>query len=223
MVKTLVRKQNAKDVRSKRVHRYKLHPSAELKYSESATALGVNTTGFVGNQLNVGRGDDLTQRKGREVITKLIEVNFHIFRSDSATPTASANIPIQTTRIILFYDKQANGAVPAITAVLDTSDPLSHYNYANRNRFVVIKDWTFIFDQYFSGAANANGNSSNSIFNRQLKIPCNLKTVFNSNNAADITDIASGSICLLGLGSLAASATTQAAIVGRFRVRFTDT
>jgi len=61
----------------------------------------------------------------------------------SATVTTSAN----STRIIVFWDQQANAAAPTVTDLLDTtagSAIIAPYNDDYQKRFKVIYDRTLV-------------------------------------------------------------------------------
>lgn len=87
-------------------------------------------------------GTDANQRIGRKVEIKSIQVRSDIKMKDVGTA--------QFGRFMLVYDKQTNGATPALTDILDTgSSPTpttALLNINNRDRFAVLYDDIIEFD-----------------------------------------------------------------------------
>lgn len=82
----------------------------------------------------IATGDDGTTRDGRKVLTRSILVRWKMTADETPSEYGSS------CRMILFYDKQANNAAPAVTDVLTTNDVLSTNNLNNSDRFVILKD-----------------------------------------------------------------------------------
>lgn len=82
----------------------------------------------------IATGDDGQTRDGRKILIKSILVRWRLVND------AESNQGGSTVRVILFYDKQANNAAPAITDLLTSNTNVSPNNLANSERFVVLKD-----------------------------------------------------------------------------------
>lgn len=77
-------------------------------------------------------GSSPSQRVGRKVHMKSISIRW--------TVTIAANFFPNRIRVLIVYDRQTNGAVPAITDVLAANEFNSHMSLANSQRFVVVTD-----------------------------------------------------------------------------------
>lgn len=101
------------------------------------------TTAFAGiTELNCVRlGSAYYNRIGSKIKVKSIRVAFDLQGNSDASPFAN------TVRYMLIYDRQPNGAFPAMTDILGINDsglatntPYASINIANRSRFSVIRD-----------------------------------------------------------------------------------
>lgn len=108
----------------------------------------VTTTGWIEYLSNVGQGVEPDQRIGRKFVVKSmsmrLEVQFHDNNNSYATlhdAVANAN---DRVRIIVFVDKQCNGAVVTISDLLKEIDGQvsidSFRNMENMGRFKVLAD-----------------------------------------------------------------------------------
>lgn len=184
--------------------------SQEFKYRDLGTAAGgasqaVSTTGSVTllNGLTVGSG--ATDRVGREVLLRSIELHL------VATVTLTTGID-QTHRYMLVYDRQSNGTLATIANIITAIGIPNVRNLDNRHRFKVLMDKRIHLD------ASGQGNSQQVIeFYRHLRHPMQ----FNSSNNGDEGDITSGSLLLVTIGSIAAGGTAGSCLYST-RVRFTD-
>lgn len=183
--------------------------AGELKYLDNSFSpvISAGTSSFsVGTQLLNGctQGSDATNRIGRKLVMKscLIRGTF------SMAATSTGGSPI---RLVLVYDKQANGAQPATTDVFLADNFSSQNNLNNRDRFVILSD-------FISDPIAAAGNYSVG-FKMYKKL--NLETMFNGTNGGTIADITSGSLYLFMCqnGSIGTAAPS---LNIRTRVRFVD-
>lgn len=114
-----------------------LATAQELKvYDISSSANAYSTTGTVSPVTQgIIQGDSITQRDGDVVVIKDVLINVN-FVTSSAT---------NSFRMILFRDRMAFGATPAVTDVLVSASYISGYNQANQqtNRFQIIHDQTY--------------------------------------------------------------------------------
>lgn len=161
---------------------------------------GVTT--WVINALNdVAQGVTAQTRIGRKILMKSLLVQGYI------TVTGSPAIP----RIVIVYDRQANGALPAATDIFTSNTVMAAMNLDNRDRFLVVAD-------IFPGddSENLTGNSAGN-FGYKRFIKMNLETIY-SGNAGTIADITSGSLLIctnLNGGTLSNETGIQ-------RIRFVD-
>ncbi len=88
--------------------------------------------------LTIAEGNGESERVGRKIT--VTGINWKM-RVKLAGQTASANTG-DVTRIILYQDKQTNGATAAVLDVLETADFQSFRNLANTGRFRILMDKT---------------------------------------------------------------------------------
>lgn len=177
----------------------------EKKVVDNVLSDAFNNTGTITLMNGVAQGDDYTNRDGRKVIFKSIQLRIIAF----GTPGTAVD---QSIRYLIVYDKQPTGALPAVTDILDTAAVVSNTNLSNRDRFIILKDKVISCQLNTTAAAPQYHNE------KYMKI--NLETVFSGTSAA-ITSISSGAIYLVQVGTVAAGATTYSN-TGRLRLRFVD-
>jgi len=163
---------------------------SELKFKDTTltnTALGLASASFTTpgpTFLLNGLVPDSTAtgRIGRKVVLKSLLIRWSV--SMAATSTLGAPV-----RVIVFYDKQANAAAPAVTDVLVTDSFFAPNNLSNRDRFVTISD------QYSEPIGTSTGVyvSAGNIYKKNL----NLETMYNAGTAGTIGDITSGSLYIM--------------------------
>lgn len=152
--------------------------NVEFKYNDIKDTSTINTTGlfFLLNGLMLG--DTSSSRDGRQIRIKSNQVNLKLTMHPSATNT--------TIRIIYFMDKQANASAPTTAMLLeDANVPItSPRNLDNRKRFVILKD------EYVC----LNVEKSETVFEWYKKL--DFRTIYDSSNVGDITDITTNSFYL---------------------------
>lgn len=117
-------------------HTHPVYPRPELKFVD----LGINFTltngpAFVGSLCYnaVSQGLTGSSRIGQSISVKSFAYNINIDLPTGAT--APVNV-----RIIVFWDKQANGVAPSATAVLTAANINAFMNMANKLRFTVLRN-----------------------------------------------------------------------------------
>lgn len=110
-------------------------PNRVHDITNSATADTVGT--FI--LLNaMGQGDNYNNREGSEVISKYLDIKIQLTNADAS------NI----LRVIIFVDKQPNGAACSSTDLLEQpANPiLTHMNFNNKQRFHILRDTQIVTD-----------------------------------------------------------------------------
>lgn len=156
------------------------------------------------NLMTQGAGP--SQRIGQRILVKSIQLRAHISREDVASTTT------EVMRIMLYYDRQPNGALPAITDINVTNATASLRSMANTGRFFCLMDENVVI-------STANGGNSYEIFDKFIK--CNLPVYYNAGNAGTIADLSTGSLLLIYVGDQAAGA-DDINVVANARLRYTD-
>ncbi len=132
---------------------------------------------------------------------------------------ATVNMATATdvVRIILYLDKQANGATAAVLDILETANYQSFRNLSNVGRFQVLMDKTVMVTGW--GGSNASSEETAPQF-KQFKYSksCNIPLEYdNSVSTGALTSIRSNNI-----GALLISRGGVVGFRSKFRLRFSD-
>ncbi len=194
-------------------------PAAELKFHDVDLDSGaISATGAVTATVNI-IPQDVTEktRVGRKCTIKSIGWRYKLSLPEQdavATPTAS-----DIVRVIMFLDKQANGATAAVTDLLESADYQSFNNLANKSRFRVLHDAMIPLNYPTLASDNAGVVSSAS-----YQVPgeffkkCNIPLEFDDSASTG----AIGTIRSNNLGVLLISLSAVASFDSKIRLRFSD-
>lgn len=213
--------------------------ATELKCVDTAAATyNLNTTA-VFTALNIPvEGAAFYQRIGRRIRMKSLHIRGYIIPSNANT----AAIEQDLKRIMVIYDRQANGSAPVLADVLTgyasdgstNSNASQHLNMNNRDRFVVLMDLQVLTPALgINGASaastatiaadiNANcGTTQGTLnINRYIRLK-GLETHFKA-SAGSIGDIATGSLLLMTVGLNDTNATSAWQLGVSTRLKFYD-
>lgn len=164
---------------------------------------------IVGLLNGCAQGTDAIQHIGRQTTMKSL---YWLWTGEVQTTTVGGS----SSRLVIVYDKEAEGAAPTIAAgvqtdVFNQDNILAQMNLNNRDRFVTLVDE--IVEVYGSAGPQAFMRKGY----RKVNLPC----VFNASAAATVAAINTGSIYAFiwngaGLGTAAPGQQLQT------RVRFED-
>lgn len=187
----------------------------ELKFFDTTKVQSVIAA--VGNitDLSVNlipQGVTESTRVGRKCVVKRIHFRGEVRMPDSAASGTTAD----RLRIIIYQDKQANGATATIASLLETTSIDSFRNLAESGRFRVLLD-----RNYDVAAQSGSGNGTVDRFGEQKKTfkfnkLCNIPLEFAATTGA-ITEIRSNNI-----GVLAISEAGVVTLQYTCRIRFSD-
>lgn len=189
----------------------------ELKFLDSTIVDAiVATAGSIEDSINlVAQGVTESERIGRKCVLKSVSWRYKVdLPEQDAQGTPGAG---DTLRIIMFLDKQANGATAAITDVLETATHQSFYNLANQNRFSILCDKLHNIN-YAGLASDGAGVVSqalviqNKTFYKKLDLPIEF-----SGTTGAITEIRSNNI-----GVILISDRGVCGFSSQIRIRFAD-
>ncbi|AXF51970.1 MAG: coat protein/nuclear export [Cressdnaviricota sp.] len=184
----------------------------ELKVVDTAlTTTIIPTTASITLLNGIATGTDYTNRIGRKIMIKSI-----LFRT-TLVPNTSSNTPAgDTTRHMIIYDNQSNGAAPVIADILQNSGINDPMNLNNRDRFRVLFDKYVTMEaaQYAAGTLTAGSPGA-----RQVKLykKCNLDQVFN-NTGSTVASIQTGALYYVVLSGF----NNQSTSLWTCRIRFID-
>lgn len=150
-----------------------------FKHFDVLSNLSVSNVGSISllNAISLGPGD--TQRVGRTISMEDLELRYIL--DNTATD--------DVVRTIIFIDKQTNGALPAVSDVLEYVDAISPYNGDNSKRFEILYDEATVLSAK---------SFTNAFYSENILLAS--RAVYNANAFADARDIQTGSLCLLVIG-----------------------
>lgn len=191
-----------------------MHSVVEKKWRDlAATAYACDTTGSVTLINGVAQGTDSTNRIGRKYTNVAVQIEGIILPQDTTTA-----IPGNKCRVMLIHDAQPNGALPAVTDILNASNAAAFMNLDNRDRFRVLSDTNVSLGGLDTTATMAVAGAP-TIHNVSVYRRIEIETICDGTTAA-IADINSGSLLLLTIGAQVPSSGHN--LVAAIRVRFTD-
>lgn len=204
------KRMNSTNKQAKRVggYAYKTQQRGELKFLDTSNSVSPTfavSTFSAGQLLNgVANGTDASTRIGRKLTIKSLLLKYQW----QLAPTSTGGSPL---RILVVYDKQANGAAPAITDILLADNFNSPNNLSNRDRFVTI------FDRITDPVSTGDQFAIADVNFKSLE----LEQMFNAGSAGTIADITSGSIYLF-VAQMGGIGTANPFFAYRSRIRYTD-
>ncbi len=194
----------------------------ELKFHD----IDVNDASILvgGTILNTGtiniiaQGNTESTRIGRKSVIRQINWRYTLtlgLTDATATPGVG-----EVVRLILYLDKQCNGATAAILDILDTANFQSFNQLANKNRFRILMDRTHDLNRTGLASDNAAVVSTpptvlSGSFYKKCKIPIEFD---NSAPTGVLTSMRSNNLCVLAIAQTGSTSTLDS----KFRLRFTD-
>jgi len=192
--------------------------SAEHKFFDQAVDDAVvASTGDVFDSVNtIVQGVTESRRIGRKcVLTKLLwHYRILLPKTDSTASPKDQEI----VRVMVFLDKQCNGATAVVLDILETADILSFRNLSNTNRFDILMDRTHVIN-YGTLAMDFDANLYSTcpeIRSYSWFKKCHIPLEFSSTTGV-ITEIRSNNV-----GVLIISEDGSAGLFSIFRIRFSD-
>ncbi len=195
-------------------------PNAEMKFHDLDIDDAVIASGGTIAQVTcvqIAEGNGESERIGRKLTVKRINWRYMITMPEQdavADPAAPDSI-----RVILYLDKQANGATAAVLDIVETADFQTFNNLSNKSRFRILCDKKYELNYLTLSSDGAGVSSSNSTFlNDTFYKKCNIPIEYdNSATTGVITSIRSNNIGVLLLG-----ASNIAGFQSKMRIRYSD-
>ncbi len=161
------------------------------------------------------QGVDENERVGRKCTVNKVMLRGNITTSAQTAANATSNI----CRIIVYQDKQANGATATVTNILSTATEQSYNNLSNSGRFKILMD---LRNPGACPSGSGRGTTDTLAFGEQVKEffwakEVNIPLEFGTGGTGAITELRSNNI---GVLSIVSSAITDLSYVAR--VRFSD-
>ncbi len=162
----------------------------------------------------IAQGVTESARIGRKCLVKQINWRFQINLPEvdaGGTPQDSDVI-----RVILYLDKQCNGAAAAVTDIVESANFQSFNNLSNKSRFRTLMDRTYEISPNGVGGNGTAVDSGGANVTDTLFKSVNIPVEFNAATGA-ITEIRSNNIGVLLLGFAGVSG-----FFSKMRLRFSD-
>lgn len=176
----------------------------------ASAAYNMDTTGTVTLIPTVPQGASVSQRVGKKILWKSMQIRGGVYAQSAAV--------IPTGAWMIVYDRRPTGSTPAVTDILVSASQSSFTNDANAGRFKILmrRDYQFI------GPGNAGTSSDPAdVVNEYLKLK-NLPCVFKAAGTGAIADIEEGALYLVTVGSNASGANAACTAGLAFRTRYID-
>ncbi len=190
-----------------------------------ATLLGTNGVhGTAQTIVGIPQGTTESSRIGRKcTITNIYARLQFEFLADNQPDMSAATAAHETIRVMMFWDKQANGAAGGSTDILETNHWASFRNLANSKRFTILFDRTYHWNTTVIAAGNGTANDSSRVtkdylvkISKKVFIPIEYLLT----TGALTSNIATNNIGMIVWGKH--GGTIAATTSGRIRIRFID-
>lgn len=190
----------------------------ELKFFDTTEVATVSGTAGVIHDASLNlipQGVTESTRVGRKCTIRAIHLK-GILKNQSTAVVAEAE---NTLRVIVYLDKQANGATAAVTDILETAAVDSFRNLANSGRFSILLDKKVHLNSGAVFGGTAAPASSGSLRDLALHKKCSIPIEFNGATGA-IGEIRSNNLGVLSVVEQASA--TPPTVQYICRVRFSD-
>ncbi len=198
---------------------FQKNSSKELKFKDTqqtTTVIG-NTFQTLQTTINdIAQNTSETGRIGRNIVLKKImfKGELNLISQSGVDAVFDSNDHV---RLILYLDKQTNGAVASIADILETTgvgSQNSFRNLANSKRFVILYDKKWTLHANISEGVGATFQSSSLTLPVEFFMNVNLPIEFDSTTGS-ISEMQSNNI-----GFIAVSEFGKTNITGFFRIRY---
>lgn len=188
----------------------------EMKFFDTdKTGTTVAAAGTVLNSslLLIPDGTTQSTRIGRKITVKHIFVHGHLILPATTTPGDTSD----RVRIIMYLDKQCNGAAAAVSDILTATDVNSFRNLSETGRFHILYDKVHSMNASSGTTAGAGGDQFGEYMRGfSIKKACNYPIEYNNTTGA-IGEIRSNNV-----GIIAISASGHCTATYKARVRYLD-
>lgn len=196
-----------------RYRRATVNAPLEKKFIDLAEAgYACSTAGSVTYISGTSTGDDDTSRDGRQIFASSIQVHGIV------RPEADTTDPCYC-RVLLIQDKQPNGVLATIGDIFAAGTSTSFMNLNNRDRFVILSEWSGVVGKVNTTATQAIAGSPTVQAVKLYKDLRDLKITYSGTTGA-IANAATNALLLVTIGNIAAGA--AAIFTAGCRMRFYD-
>lgn len=191
----------------------------ELKFLDTLRAtVAVSNTGTITNDTVcvVPQGTAQSERIGRKILIKSIHVKGQYILNASTTTATGWN----KLRVIIYQDKQANGATATVAQLLDSPTCNSFRNLENSGRFVYLHDETYSMNITAGAGVTGSLEGWEGAEHLALNKNCNIVMQYDDSvTTGALTSIRSNNI---GIMCISNEATPAMSIAYTVRIRYSD-
>lgn len=181
----------------------------ETGYVDLATQnFAMDTTGAIALIPTVAQGVAVTQRVGKKILWKSMQIRGKMVAGSTAV--------FNDVAWLIVYDRRPTGALPAITDILVAADPNAFNNDVNSGRFTIIKRVDAMLVGSSTTPTEASAMSTDCFIELKSR-----PAVFKAAATGAIADYEEGCLYLVCVGSSAAG-TAAATLTFAARTRFFD-
>lgn len=193
--------------------------NAELKYKDTEVDVAALVPGgTIVQSINlIQPGSGESERIGRKCTVRSLHWRYQL--SLLGQQNVAGFEPGDTVRIIIFVDKQANGAAATAAQLLATTGSLMHAwrNLENSQRFTILMDRIHNLE-YGAGAGTGAANSISGVHKTfTFHKACTIPLEFGPTDPTTIADVRSNNIGMLMFGNQ-----SQVVLNSTVRVRYSD-
>ncbi len=174
--------------------------------------------------VGIPQGTTESTRIGRKCTITNIYIRLNVeFIANAQSDLTAANFAHETIRLMLFWDKQANGAAATSTDILETNFWSSFRNLANNKRFNILFDKTYVYNAGAIAAGNGTANDSQVIikdYNIRISKKVFIPIEYLLTTGALVSNIASNNVGMLIWGKHGSRMVVRND--SRIRIRFID-
>lgn len=184
--------------------------SRETGYVDLASAgYAFDTTGSITLLATIAQGASTSQRVGKKVLYKSLQLRGSYFPNTTAV--------VNDCALLIVYDKRPTGSLPAITDVLNSANANSFNNDANSGRFRILKRVDFTLSGNSTTPATDSCIVEADFYLNLRRLPLTFKLA----GTGAIGDIEEGALYAITVGTNAAG-TTAASGTLAYRTRYWD-
>ncbi len=162
----------------------------------------------------IAQGTASDQRIGRKCTVVGINWRYNLKLSGVVGANAQSS---EQVRLVMYLDKQANGAAAAVTDILSTDFYQSFNKLANKKRFTILMDKNYTLNSVGGGGDGTANDWPDFYIEDAFYKKCNIPLEFD-NTAGAITELKSNNIGVMIL----AKTGSIAVLDSKCRLRFTD-
>lgn len=191
----------------------------ELKFHDlDIDVTGVSDSGNIAEDscVTIAQGTTESERVGRSCVIHAIGWRIDILLPVSTTSSGTSDI----VRVILYQDKQCNGATATVTGILESADYQSFNQLANKSRFRTLMDRTYALS---ATSGSGRGSTDTLAFGEYVITDTFFKTVnipIEYDNSATTGAIATVRTNNIGVLTIAKDTLTN--FRSKMRLRFSD-